>query len=169
MGDMSVAAPTTRLPFGSTTARVRRGVACPRCRSSSALDAPFCSRCGARVVFLADGRGPADFAATRSLQFAALVVVANALVGAATFAVVLLVADAARLVQAAMLLEVLKVLVVGPLAATAIRFGVRGLRDTADGRLRRRGWAIAGIAVAAFFALLVLLSFSLMLVLLLGR
>lgn len=169
MGDMSVAAPTTRLPFGSTTARVRRGIACPRCRSASALDAPFCAQCGARVVFLAPGRGPADLAATRSLQFAALVVGANAIVGAATFGVVLLVADAARIIEAALFLEVIKVLVVGPLAATAIRFGVRGLRDTADGRLRRRGWAIAGIAVAAFFALLVLLSLGLMFALFLGR
>lgn len=164
MGVMSVAAPTQRLPFGTTIERVRAGVSCPRCRASSDPGEPFCSHCGARVVVMRAGRAPADVTATRSLQFAALVVLANTVIGALTFGVVFLVSDAARLTEAALFLEGIKLLVVGVLATTAIRLGVRGIRDTAAGGLRGRGRAVAGIVISSIFALLVLLSFSAVLV-----
>lgn len=165
MGVMSVLASPSRLPFGTTTERVRRGIACGRCGRASAIEEPFCAHCGARVVILAPGRRPADVAATRSLQFAALVVLANSLVGGATFAVVFLVSDAARLSEAALFLQGVTLLVVGVLGGTAVRFGIRGLRNTADGRLRRRGWAIAGIAIAVALVLIVAASFTAVLVL----
>jgi hypothetical protein len=166
MGVMTAAAPTARLPFGTTVERVRGGLACPACLAPSALDEPFCAHCGARVVIRARaGRRPADVAATRSLQFALLVVAANLIVGGLTFAAVFLVSDAARLVDAALFLEAIKLIAVGALATASIRFGIRGIRDTADGMLRRRGWAVAGLAIAACFALLVTLSFALVLVL----
>lgn len=157
---MSVAAPTPSLSFGTTTERVRAGIVCSRCRASSLPGEPFCAHCGARVVVVAAGRQPADVAATRSLQLAGLVVLANTIVGALTFGVVFLVSDAARLAEAALFLEGIKLLVVGVLATSAIRLGVRGIRDTAAGGLRGRGRAIAGIVISAIFALLVLLSFS---------
>ncbi|MCS0499277.1 hypothetical protein [Protaetiibacter mangrovi] len=162
---MTVAAPTTRLPFGTTVERARRGIACASCRAPSLEGEPFCAHCGARVVIPATGRPAADVAATRSLQFAGLVVLANAVVGGLAFAVVYLVSDAARLTEAAIFLQGLQLLVVAALATTSIRFGVRGLRDTADGMLRRRGWAVAGIVVSSTIALLVTLSFALVLVL----
>lgn len=162
---MSVAAPATRLPFGTTVERVRAGVACPVCRTQSHPDEPFCAHCGARVVIRRAGRRPADVAATRSLQFALLVVAANVIVGGLTFAAVYLVSDAARLTEAALFLEVIKLLAVGALAAASIRLGVRGIRDTSDGMLRRRGWAVAGIAISSCFALLVTLSFTLVVIL----
>ena len=166
MGGMTAAAPTARLPFGTTVERVRGGLACPACRAPSNLDEPFCAHCGARVVIRAGaGRRPADVAATRSLQFAFLVLAANLVIGGLSFAAVFLVSDAARLADAALALEAIKLLAVGALATASIRFGIRGLRDTADGMLRRRGWAIAGIAISACFALLVTLSFALVLVL----
>ena len=46
------------------------------------------------------------------------------------------------------------------LVALAIRYGVIGIRQTRDGRLRRRAWAVAGIIVAACFGLLVALSLT---------
>jgi hypothetical protein len=104
-------------------------------------------------------------AATRSLQFAFLVIAANVVIGGLTFAAVFVVSDAARLIDAALFLEAIKLIAVGALATASIRFGARGIRDTADGMLRRRGWAIAGIAISACFALLVTLSFALTLVL----
>lgn len=165
MGVMTVAAPATRLPFGTTVERVRAGVACPRCRAASDVDEPFCAHCGARVVIRTRGRRSADVAATRSLQLALLVAVANLVIGGLTFAAVYLVSDAARLSEAALALEAIKLVAVWALAGASIRFGVRGIRDTADGMLRRRGWAVAGIAISACFALLVTLSFALMLAL----
>ncbi len=166
MGGMTAAAPTARLPFGTTVERVRGGLACPACRAPSSLDEPFCAHCGARVVIGARaGRRPADVAATRSLQFAFLVIAANVVIGGLTFAAVFVVSDAARLIDAALFLEAIKLIAVGALATASIRFGVRGIRDTADGMLRRRGWAVAGIAISACFALLVTLSFALTLVL----
>ncbi len=166
MGGMTAAAPTARLPLGTTASRVRGGLACPVCGASSSIDEPFCAHCGARVVIRGRvGRRPADVAATRSLQFAFLVVTANLVIGALTFGAIFLVADAERLADAALFLEAIKLIAVGALAAVSIRFGVRGIRDTADGMLRRRGWAVAGIAISACFALLVVLSFTLVLVL----
>jgi hypothetical protein len=162
---MSVAAPANRLLLGTTVERVRGGLACPVCRAPSALDEPFCAHCGARVAFDRTGRRPADVAATRSLQFASLVVAANLVIGGLSLAAVALVSDAARLTEAALALEGIKLLAVLVLAIASVRFGVRGIRDTADGRLRRRGWAVAGIAISSCFALLVVLSFALTLVL----
>ncbi|QEO09835.1 hypothetical protein [Protaetiibacter larvae] len=166
---MSVLASPSRLPFGTTTERVRRGIACGRCGRASAADEPFCAHCGARVVILAPGRRPADVAATRSLQFAGLAMLANSIVGSAAFAVVFLVSDAARLNEAALFLQGVTLLVVGVLSAAAIRFGIRGLRNTADGRLRRRGWAVTGIVVAGGLVMLVAMSFAAVLVLLVLR
>ena len=42
----------------------------------------------------------------------------------------------------------------------AIRAGVRGIRDTADGTLGRRAWAVLGISVAGLWALLVSASLA---------
>jgi hypothetical protein len=168
MGVMTVAAPSAGLTFGSTTERVRAGATCPRCRSASDPGEPFCAHCGERVVVVRAGRAPADVAATRSLQLAGVLVIANTIVGALTFGVVFLVSDAARLMEAALFLEGIKLLVVGALAVSAIRMGVQGIRDTASGGLRGRGRAIAGIIISAIFSLLVVLSFAAMLLLYLG-
>lgn len=165
MGVMTVAAPSTLAAFGSTVERVRRGIACGACGASASASDPFCSRCGSRVVIAREGRRPADVAATRSLHLGLAVVVANAVVGTLTLGVVVLVSDAARLMEAALFLEAIKLLVVAALATASIRFGVRGLRETADGMLRRRGWAVAGLVISSCFAVLVVLSFVLTLVL----
>jgi hypothetical protein len=163
---MTAAAPTARLPFGTTVERARSELVCPSCRTPAHAGEPFCAHCGARVAIPArSGRRPADVAATRSLQFALLAVAANLVVGGLSFAAVFLLSGAPRLTDAALLLEAIKLIAVATLATASIRFGVRGIRDTADGMLRRRGWAIAGIAVSACFMLLVALSFALMLVL----
>ncbi|TXK19805.1 hypothetical protein [Homoserinibacter sp. GY 40078] len=161
---MTTLSPGVLTPAALPTPRTRR-VACARCGSAAVPDEPFCAHCGTRVAITASGRRPADVAATRSLQFAALVVAANAVVGTLTFAAVYLVSDAARLADGALALEGIKLLVVGVLATASIRYGVRGIRETADGALRRRGWAVAGIVISSFFAVLVLASFSLVLLL----
>jgi hypothetical protein len=92
----------------------------------------------------------------RSLQFAALAVLTNILVGGATFGVVYLLSDAARLTEAAVGLEAVRFIIVGTLLAVAIRYGVRGLKQTRDGVLRRRGWAIVGLVVSGLYSLLIL-------------
>ena len=97
---------------------------------------------------------PTSVASTRSLRFGALVIVANVLLAAASIAALFFIVDSARLPETAVLLDSVKFLVVGGLAAAAIRSGVLGLRETADGSLRRRGWAIAGIAIGSVFGLL---------------
>ncbi len=163
MGGMTVAAPSTRAAFG--TENSRRGLACASCGTRGTTSEPFCAHCGARVVIAEAGRRPADVAATRSLQLALLLVVANVVLGSLTLGVVILVADAARLLEAALFLEGINLLVVAGLATVSLRFGVRGIRETADGMLRRRGWAIAGVVISSCFALLVVLSFLLTLVL----
>lgn len=165
MGVMTVASPTALLPFGTTVERARRGLACSTCGTPVALAEPFCAHCGARVVIESRGKRPADVAATRSLQLALVVVAANLVIGALTLGVVMLVADAARLREAALFLEGIKLLVVAALAAASVRLGVRGIRETADGMLRRRGWAVAGVVISAIFAVLVSLSFLLTLAL----
>jgi len=165
MGVMTVASPTTLLPFGTTVERARRGLVCATCGTRVALAEPFCAHCGARVVISSRGKRPADVAATRSLQLALLVVGANLVIGALTLGVVMLVADAARLLDAALFLEGIKLLVVATLATSSVRFGIRGIRETADGMLRRRGWAVAGVVISAIFAGLGSLSFLLTLAL----
>ncbi|WP_191282352.1 hypothetical protein [Pseudolysinimonas yzui] len=104
--------------------------------------------------------GVASIAATRSLQFAALAVLTNILVGGASFGVVYLLSDAARLTEAAVGLEALRFVIVGVLLAVAIRYGVRGLQQTRDGALKRRAWAIVGLVVSGLYGLLILGSFA---------
>ncbi len=102
---------------------------------------------------------PTSVASTRSLHLGAIAIAANALLATASIAALLFLVDASRLTQAALLLDGIKFLVVGALAAAAIRYGVRGLRETADGNLRRRGWAIAGIVIGSVFGALTAGSF----------
>ena len=157
MGDMTVAFPTTGMssPPLEPASRPLAIVACSACgtRAASPLE-PFCAHCGSRVSVLVRG-GVASIAATRSLQFALLAVVANILVGGASFGVVYLLSDAARLTEAALGLEALRFVIVGVVLFLAIRHGVRGLVQTRDGALKRRGWAIAGLAISGFYTLLV--------------
>lgn len=154
---MTVAYPTTgiAIPHGDTPA-----LACSSCGTRAvALDKPFCAHCGSRVS-LPVKSGIASIAATRALQFAVLAIVTNILVGGASFGVVYLLSDAARLTEAALGLEAMRWLAVAALATLAIRSGVRGIRDTADGALGRRAWAVVGIVVAALWALMVSASLA---------
>jgi ribosomal protein L37E len=157
MGDMTVAYPTTGM---LTPHREAPALACTSCGTRAvALDKPFCAHCGSRVS-LSVKSGIASIAATRSLQFAALAVLTNILVGGATFGVVYLLSDAARLTEAAVGLEAVRFLIVGTLLAVAIRYGVRGLKQTHDGVLKRRPWAIVGLVVSGLYSLLILGSFA---------
>jgi ribosomal protein L37E len=160
MGDMTVAYPTTGLGTPQLEIpRVESPLACTSCGTrAGSLREPFCAHCGSRVSIPVRA-GIASIAATRSLQFAALAVITNILVGGAAFGVVYLLQDAARLTEAAVGLEALRFLLVGVILAIAIRSGVRGLKQTRDGMLRRRAWAILGLVVAGFYALLVTGSF----------
>lgn len=97
---------------------------------------------------------PTSVASTRSLHLGALAVAANALLATASIAALFFLVDATRLTQAALLLDSVKFLVVGAIAAAAIHYGIRGLRETADGNLRRRGWAVAGIVIGSVFGAL---------------
>ena len=158
MGVMTVA-PSTGVLIPPFDAAPRTAVRCTSCGTAAVAREPFCAHCGSRVAFaVSRGTRPADLAATRSLQLAVLAVAVNILIGGVSFGVVYLVADAARLTEAALGLEAMRFLVVGSLVVLAIRSGVRGLRDTRDGQLRRRGWAVAGIVLASIFGLLVTLS-----------
>lgn len=161
MGAMTVAYPTTGIAAPQLeTPRVESPLACSACGTrAGTLREPFCAHCGARVSVPVRS-GIASLAATRSLQFAGLAVVVNILVGGASFGVVYLLSDAARLTEAALGLEALRFVIVGALLVVAIRYGVTGLKQTRDGMLRRRPWAILGIVVAGFYALLVSLSFA---------
>lgn len=159
MGDMTVA-PTTGVgvvPQFDAVTRVR--ISCTTCGTAASGREPYCAHCGARVV-LASRQGPASVAATRTLQLALLVVLINILVGGMSFGVVYLVADAANLNEAALGLEGMRLLLVGALVWLTIRRGILGLRETRDGALRRRGWAIAGIVISSIWGLLVTLSFA---------
>lgn len=129
---------------------------CSSCGRGADAREPFCSHCGSRVAVVGrPGKRLASLHATRALQLAVLVVVANILLGGVSFGVVYLVADAARLTEAALGLEAMRWLAIVALAVLAIRAGVRGIRDTADGTLGRRAWAVLGISVAGLWALLV--------------
>jgi hypothetical protein len=157
MGDMTVAYPTTGM---LTPHREAPALACSSCGTRAvALDKPFCAHCGSRVS-LPMKSGIASIAATRSVQFAALAVLTNILVGGASFGVVYLLSDAARLTEAAVGLEALRFIIVGTLLAIAIRYGVRGVKQTRDGMLKRRGWAIVGLVIAGLYSLLLLGSFA---------
>ena len=96
---------------------------------------------------------PTSVASTRSLRLGALVVVANALLAAGSLSVLISVVDPGAMIQAAVALDALKFAVVGAIAAAAIRAGILGLRESADGG-GRRGRAITGIAVAGLFVVL---------------
>jgi|GEM_PF-1160726 hypothetical protein len=153
---MTVAYPATGIAAPQLeTPLVESPLTCSACGTrAGAPREPFCAHCGSRVSIAVRG-GVASLAATRALQYAVLGVLANILVGGASFGVVYLLSDAARLTEAALGLELLRFVIVGTLLALAIRSGIRGLRQTRDGMLRRRGWAIAGIVVAGVWALLV--------------
>lgn len=162
MGDMTVAYPTTGMTSPPLDPALLTSVngACSACGTRAVSPSePFCAHCGTRVSVSVRG-GAASIAATRSLQFALLGVFTNILVGGASFGVVYLLADAARLTEAALGLEALRFVIVGTVLALAIRFGVRGLKQTRDGALKRRGWAITGIVISGFYALLVSGSFA---------
>jgi hypothetical protein len=160
MGDVTVAYPTTGLGAPQLDPAPASPLACTACGTrAGALPEPFCAHCGSRVSVVVRA-GVASIAATRSLQFAGLAVLANIFVGGATFGVVYLLSDASRLTAGALGLEALRLLIVGTLVVVAIRYGLKGLRQTRDGMLRRRAWAILGIVVAGFYALLVSGSFA---------
>lgn len=166
MGGMTVATPTTGIAFApalapDTSARIL--VTCSACKTAADAREPFCAHCGTRITLdaavAATGKSrPADVAATRALQFGLIVVIANIVIGGLALGVVVLASDAARFADVALALDTLKFVVVGTLSVVAIRYGVRGVRATRDGQLRRRGWAIAGIAIGGLFAALVTLS-----------
>ena len=135
-------------------------VACSACGTPAASSLePFCAHCGARVTVPVRGK-VASLAATRSLQFALLAVLTNIVVGGTSFGVVYLLSDAARLTEAALGLEALRLVIVGVVLILAIRNGIRGLKQTRDGALKRRPWAVAGIVISGFYALLVSGSFA---------
>lgn len=153
---MTVAYPTAGI---ASPQRDTTSPACSSCGTFAATPSePFCAHCGSRVAVPVKG-GTASLAATRALQFTALGVIANILVGGASFGVVYLLSDAARLTEAALTLEALRLVIVGALLGVAIGQGVRGLRQTRDGMLRRRPWAIIAIVVSSGYALLITLSF----------
>ncbi|HEU0206576.1 MAG TPA: zinc ribbon domain-containing protein [Pseudolysinimonas sp.] len=122
---------------------------CALCGARIAPSSAYCSHCGAAHAVATDRTGrPVDLAATRSLQLAILVIVANIVVGALALGVVVLTSDTKNLVNAALALELLHFLVVGGLVAASISYGVRGIRETRDGRLGRRNWAVLSIVVS---------------------
>jgi len=102
-----------------------------------------------------DTRRP-SLASTRSLQLGGLVIAVDVLLAAVSVGALyfLLVPT-----EFAVLLDGVKFVVVGALAALAVRSGIRGLRETAGGQLTRRRWAILGIVIGGFFGLLVASSF----------
>jgi hypothetical protein len=140
---------------------------CARCGWGAAADSRFCSACG---TALAADRvlAPLDVATRRTIQFGVLTILANIVVGAAAFGVVYLVADASRLLVAAVVLEALEVVVVGALAAQTLRFGIRGVRLTRDRRTRMSPWGVVGIVLAAVVLLTLLLSFAMVVAMCLG-
>jgi len=87
---------------------------CALCGARIAQSSAYCSHCGAAHAVATDRKGrPVDLAATRSLQLAILVIVANIVVGAFALGVVVLTSDTKNLVNAALALELLHFLVVG--------------------------------------------------------
>jgi hypothetical protein len=140
---------------------------CARCGWGAAADSRYCSACGTalaadRVV------APLDVATRRTIQFGALTILANIVVGAAAFGVVYVVSDASRLLVAAMVLEALDVVVVGALAVQTLRFGIRAVRLTRDGRTRMSAWGVLGIVLAAIVLLSLVLSFAAVVAMYLG-
>jgi len=68
--------------------------------------------------------------------------------------------DTKNLITAALQLEVLHFLVVGGLVAATISYGVRGIRETRDGRLGRRNWAVLSIVVSSLVGVVLALSLT---------
>ena len=127
---------------------------CALCGARLAPSSSYCSHCGAAHTVATDRKGrPVDLAATRSLQLAILVIVANIVVGALALGVVVMTSDTKNLVNAALALELLHFLVVGGLVAATISYGVRGIRETKDGLLGRRNWAVLSIVVSGLVGL----------------
>jgi hypothetical protein len=158
MGDMSVA-PHAVTVFPLTAVDTR--LSCALCGARMALSNAYCSRCGAATAVPADRKGrPVDLAATRSLQLAILVIVANIVVGAVSLGIVVVSSDTKNLVTAALGLELLHFIVVGSLVAATISYGVRGIRETRGGRLGRRNWAVVSIVVASLVGLVLAGSLS---------
>jgi len=134
---------------------------CALCGARIAPSSAYCSHCGAAHAVATDRKGrPVDLAATRSLQLAILVIVANIVVGAFALGIVVLTSDTKNLVNAAMALELLHFLVVGALAAASIRYGVRGIRETRNGRLARRNWAVLSIVVSGLVGVVLACSLT---------
>jgi len=134
---------------------------CALCGARLALSSAYCSHCGAAHAVATDRKGrPVDLAATRSLQLAILVIVANIVVGALALGVVVVSSDTKNLITAALQLEVLHFLVVGGLVAATISYGVRGIRETRDGRLGRRNWAVLSIVVSSLVGVVHALSLT---------
>ncbi|MBN9606873.1 MAG: hypothetical protein J0G30_09710 [Actinomycetales bacterium] len=152
----TMAAPT--IAPGATPTVTPTALACPRCATVAVAGEPFCAHCGARVPFARPGRAPAAPSATRALVWALLLVAVNAIVGGGALAALWLVGDAAQLSQAGLALELVRLVVVGGLALVTVRLGLRGLRETADGRLARRGWAILALVISSSIALLTAVS-----------
>jgi hypothetical protein len=151
MGDMSVT-PLADTVFPLTSVDTR--LSCTHCGARVSLSNAFCSSCGAMNVVSVDRKGrPVDLAATRSLQLAVLVIVANIVVGALGLGIVMISSDSTHLITAALGVELLHFVVVGSLVAATIRAGVRGIRETRDGRLQRRNWAVLSIVIASLVGL----------------
>jgi hypothetical protein len=119
---------------------------CGRCGAGAVPGSRFCSACGTPVASAAPA--PLDVATRLSIRFAVLTIVANIVVGAAGFGIVYLVSGSPQLLSAALLLEGLHAVVVGSLVALTLRYGVRALRLSRDGRTRLSPWTVLSVVVA---------------------
>ncbi len=133
---------------------------CRRCGTGVAANNRFCSACGTALPTIS-AKAPLDAATRRTIQFGALTIAANIVVGAATFGVVYLVSGAPRYITAALLLEALHLLVVGALAMQTLRFGVRAVQLGRDGRTRRSAWPVLGIVVSGLVLISLFVSLAL--------
>jgi hypothetical protein len=149
MEDMTAA--TLTLPLRSS---------CVRCGMGAAANSRFCSACGTALV-AEKSTPPLDLATRRTVQFGILMIVANIVVGAATFGVVYLVSGSPRYITAALLLEALQLLVVGALALQTLRFGIRAVQLGRDGRTKRSVLPVFGIVIAALVLFSLFVSFGL--------
>ena len=128
-------------------------LSCAHCGARVAISNAYCARCGAANAVSVDRKGrPVDLAATRSLQLAILVIVANIVVGALALGV-LVMSGAQNLAITGLGLALLQFVVVGGLVAATISYGVRGIRETRGGRLKRRNWAVLSIVVSSLVGL----------------
>jgi hypothetical protein len=158
MGDMSVA-PHAVTVFPRTAVDTR--LSCAHCGARVALNNAYCSTCGSANAVSVDRKGrPVDLAATRSLQLAILVIVTNIVVGAISLGIVMVSSDTKNLITAALGLELLHFMVVGGLVAATISYGVRGIRETSNGRLGRRNWAVLSVVVSSLVGIVLLGSLT---------